>query len=160
MTHRLPAGSVPRYEAPKPIRYSLGDLERETGVNPRTIRYYITEGLLQPAYGRGPSATYDPDHLLRLRLIQHFKEQHLSLKEIKDQLAELTSDDITMMLNIEMQPTSETFRHYRISDDVEIVIREQPSGERKMTHEHAYNLIVEYARSVLDDLREAGEPFR
>ena len=69
-SQRLPPSSVPRYERPRPARYTIADLERETGVSARTIRYYISEGLLQPAYGRGPSATYDADHLLRLRMIQ------------------------------------------------------------------------------------------
>ena len=59
---RLPPGSLRRFEAPQPVRYTMDDLERESGVTSRTIRYYISEGLLPPAYGRGPTAVYDADH--------------------------------------------------------------------------------------------------
>lgn len=149
---RLPASSIPRYDSPRPVRYTLTDLERETGVNARTIRYYISEGLLQPAYGRGPSATYDPDHLLRLQLIQQLKEQRLSLRDIKERLSHLTPDDIAVMLKVQMQPEADTWRRYQLHPDFEINVRERQAGERPMTHEHAFDLIVEYARSVLDDL--------
>lgn len=150
--HSLPPGSVPRYESPRPIRYTLNDLERETGVSSRTIRYYISEGLLQPAYGRGPSATYDPDHLLRLQVINQLKEERLSLKDIKERLSHLTPEDIAAMLHLQMQPQSETWRKYSLHADFEISVRERTSGERSMAHEHAFDLIIEYARSVLDDL--------
>lgn len=149
---RLPASSIPRYDSPRPVRYTLSDLERETGVNARTIRYYISEGLLQPAYGRGPSATYDPDHLLRLQLIQRLKDERLSLRDIKERLSHLTPDDIAMMLKVQMQPEAETWRRYPLHADFEILVRERQAGARSLTHEHAFDLIVEYARSVLDDL--------
>lgn len=151
-SRRLPASSVARYDAPRPIRYTLSDLERETGVNARTIRYYISEGLLQPAYGRGPSATYDPDHLLRLQLIQRLKDERLSLKDIKERLSHLTPNDIAVMLKVQAEPQGETWRRYVLHPDFEITVRERGTGERPMTYEHAFDLIVEYARSVLDDL--------
>lgn len=154
---RLPAGSIPRYDSPRPVRYTLTDLERETGVNARTIRYYISEGLLQPAYGRGPSATYDPDHLLRLQLIQQLKDQRLSLRDIKERLSHLTPDDIAVMLKVQMQPEADTWRRYQLHPDFEINVRDRQTGDRSMAHEHAFDLIVEYARSVLDDL---GRPER
>ena len=47
-------------------RYTMADLEQLTGFSARTIRFYIQEGLVSAAHGRGPSATYERDHLLRL----------------------------------------------------------------------------------------------
>jgi DNA-binding transcriptional MerR regulator len=149
---RLPASSIPRYESPRPVRYTLSDLENETGVNARTIRYYISEGLLQPAYGRGPSATYDPDHLLRLQLIQRLKDERLSLRDIKERLSHLTPDDIAVILKVQTQPEAEVWRRFQLHADLEISVRDRQAGERPLTHEHAFDLIVEYARSVLEDL--------
>jgi len=156
-SRRLPVGSVPRYEEPRPIRYTLADLDRETGVNARTIRYYITEGLLQPAYGRGPSATYDSDHLLRLRLIQQLKSERLSLKDIKERLSHLTPEDIAVILKVQMQPAADTWQRFSLHPDFEISVRDVPAGSREMTYTHAFDLIIEYARSVLDDLEQPGE---
>jgi DNA-binding transcriptional MerR regulator len=154
---RLPASSIPRYETPRPVRYTLSDLENETGVNARTIRYYISEGLLQPAYGRGPSATYDPDHLLRLQLIQQLKADRLSLRDIKERLSHLTPDDIAVILKVQTQPEAEVWRRFQLHADLEISVRDRQAGERALTHEHAFDLIIEYARSVLEDLERPEE---
>ncbi len=155
--HPLPPGSIPRYDSPRPIRYTLSDLERETGVPARTIRYYISEGLLQPAYGRGPSATYDPDHLLRLQLINRLKDERLSLRDIKERLSHLTPEAIAVMLKVQMQPEADTWRRYDLHPDLEISVRERPGGERSLAYDHAFDLIVEYARSVIEDLQRGGE---
>lgn len=136
----------------RPDRYTLSELEELTGVTGRTIRYYITEGLLPPAYGRGPSATYDEDHLLRLHAIQHFKEQRLPLKGIKDELAQLTTDDLALMINAPAQPEVVTWQHHVLHPDLLIAVRERASDERSTAHEYAFELIVEYARGVLADL--------
>jgi len=50
-------------------RYSIGELEHMTGIKRRTIHHYISQGLLPPAVGSGPSAYYVQEHFLRLRLI-------------------------------------------------------------------------------------------
>lgn len=154
MTQRLPVGSVPRHEPTRPVRYSLTDLETETGVTARNIRYYITEGLLQPAYGRGPSATYDADHLLRLKLIQQLKEQHLPLREIREKLSDLTAEDVARMMSVQLKPDIENWRRYLLADDVHLMVRESDMGFSDVDEAQAITMIVDYARSVLDDLYE------
>ena len=149
---RLPPGSVRRYERPQPHRYTMADLETESGVTARTIRYYIAQGLLQPAYGRGPTAVYDADHLLRLRYIQRLKDERLPLGEIKELLNSLTPQDIAVALKVEMEPSAESWRHFRLHPDLEIIVRDRSAGTRNVTHDHAFDLIVEYARSVLEDV--------
>ena len=140
----------------RPDRYTRAELEDLTGVNGRTIRYYITEGLLSPAYGRGSSATYDHDHFLRLQAINQMKEQRLPLKKIKEQLEQLTTDDLAMMMNAPLRPEVALWRHHHLHPDLLVQVRERPNGERSATHEYAFELIVEYARSVLTDLDHGG----
>lgn len=137
-------------------RYTRAELEELTGINGRTIRYYITEGLLQPAYGRGSSATYDHDHYLRLQAINQLKEQRLPLKAIKENLEQLTTDDLVMMVNVPDQPEVAMWRHYLLHPDFAIQVRDRGQAERTTTHDHAFDLIVEYARSVLADLDHGG----
>jgi DNA-binding transcriptional MerR regulator len=149
---RLPPGSIRRYEHPLPHRYTIADLERESGLTARTIRYYISQGLMQPAFGRGPSAVYDADHLLRLRYIQRLKEDRVPLDEIKSHLNSLSPEEVAMALKVETQPEAENWRHFRLHGDFEIIVRDRPAGSRDVTHERAFDLIVEYARSVLEDL--------
>lgn len=136
----------------RPDRYTRAELEELTGINGRTIRYYITEGLLQPAYGRGSTATYDHDHYLRLQAINQLKEERLPLKDIKERLQQLATDDLALMINAPNQPEVAMWRHYPLHPDFTIQVRDRGSAERSTTHEYAFDLIVEYARGVLADL--------
>src|SRR3954451_13879278 len=71
---------------PDDDRYSLTELADLAGVTPRTVRYYLAQGLL-PAVGQtGPGAKYGADHLARLRLIRRLQGEHLPLAEIRRRL--------------------------------------------------------------------------
>ena len=74
---------------PDDERYSLTELADLAGVTPRTVRYYLAQGLL-PAVGQtGPGAKYDERHLARLRLIRRLQTEHLPLAEIRRRLDDL-----------------------------------------------------------------------
>lgn len=133
-------------------RYTIEELERLTGYTGRTIRYYIARGLLQPAYGRGPTATYDRDHLQRLQYIDLLKRERLSLDQIHDHLVEMEPADIDVALRGQFSPSADIWRHVRLHDDLTMMIRDQSSGRRDPSLDMAFDLIIEYARSVLEDL--------
>lgn len=62
---------------------TLDQLCQQAGVTVRTVRYYISEGLLPPPQGQGPAARYGDIHLQRLLVIAQLKEQYLPLREIR-----------------------------------------------------------------------------
>ena len=66
--------------------YSIGELAEEAGVSTRTIRYYVSEGLLPPPVGAGPNSRYTDAHLRQLGIIGRLKEQYLPLREIRRRL--------------------------------------------------------------------------
>lgn len=134
-------------------RFSIAELEAATGVSPRTIRFYISEGLLNPAYGRGSSAQYDGDHLLRLRYIQMLKTERLALGDIRERMNQLSSEDIALALDISIEPEAETWRHIRLHQDLVLIRREVAVSNRDPRLEHAVAQIVDYARAVLAELR-------
>ena len=75
-------------------RYSLTELADLAGVTPRTVRYYLGQGLL-PAVGQtGPGSKYDDGHLARLRLIRRLQAEHLPLAEIRHRLETLDEGEI------------------------------------------------------------------
>ena len=78
--------------------YSLADLGRVAGVTPRTVRYYIAQGLLPGANDSGKAGWYDDRHLARLQLIRELQRQHLPLAEIRAQLAGLGEDQVADLL--------------------------------------------------------------
>ena len=89
---------------PPDSEYSLQDLVDLAGVTPRTIRYYIVQGLLPSPGKAGPGAIYTDGHLNRLRLIKRLQREHLPLAEIRSRLAAL--DDATVATLVET-PASE-----------------------------------------------------
>jgi DNA-binding transcriptional MerR regulator len=75
--------------------FKLADLAEIAGVTPRTVRYYIAQGLL-PSPGRlGPGTRYGAEHLARLRLIKKLQDQHLPLADIRHRLDTLSDEELT-----------------------------------------------------------------
>jgi DNA-binding transcriptional MerR regulator len=78
--------------------YAITDLASLAGVTQRTIRYYISVGLLPAPDQAGRAARYGDDHLQRIRLIRRLQEQHLPLAEIRSRLAALSDDEVAEVL--------------------------------------------------------------
>jgi DNA-binding transcriptional MerR regulator len=75
-------------------RYSLSELADLAGVTPRTIRYYVSQGLLPSPGSVGRGVKYGDEHLDRLRLIRRLQRAHLPLGEIRRQLTGLDTEGI------------------------------------------------------------------
>ena len=80
MTRHLPSDNL----------LKVGAIAKEAGVLPSKIRYYVEEGLLQPA-GQTPGGflLFDREPTLaRLKTIERFQtKQRLTLLEIKERLS-------------------------------------------------------------------------
>jgi DNA-binding transcriptional MerR regulator len=77
-----------------PSSYTLADLCEVVAVTPRTVRYYVAQGLLRSPSGAGPGARYDGAHLARLRLIRRLQREHLPLAEIRRRLGALSDAEV------------------------------------------------------------------
>lgn len=62
---------------------TLAQLSERSGLTPRTIRYYIAQGLLAPPAAAGPNTRYEQAHLERLVQIRQLQAKHLPLAEIR-----------------------------------------------------------------------------
>ncbi len=67
-------------------RWSLEELAAEAGLPARTIRFYITRGLVPPPAGAGRGAAYRAEHLARLRAIRKLQAKGVMLADIARQL--------------------------------------------------------------------------
>lgn len=80
---------------------TIEELAQATQVSPRTIRYYITEGMLPSPGSRGRSASYGDEQIVRLQLIRTLLERHLPLAQIKALLAGLSLEEARALLREE-----------------------------------------------------------
>jgi len=78
---------------------TIGTLARESGVTPRTIRYYTSKGLLPAPAGSGQYRIYGREHLVRLGLIKRLKSEYLPLEVIHDALQTVEIDEMEQILN-------------------------------------------------------------
>ena len=69
----------------------------DTGVSPRTVYFYVQQGLLPPADGAGRGARYSQVHRDRLRLIRQLQDQHLPLAEIRKQIEGLSQNELSRL---------------------------------------------------------------
>jgi DNA-binding transcriptional MerR regulator len=66
--------------------YSLMELASETGLPPRTVRYYFARHLMPEPRQRGRDAFYDEEHLAVLRRIRDLAAGGMTLAEIGEVL--------------------------------------------------------------------------
>ena len=125
----------------------IGDVADETGMTPRTIRYYEEVGLLEPAaHVTGANRRYDQEDVERLRLIKRLREVvGLSLAEVKTFL-EMESE--RRALSREYHSTSDRARHLELLDRFEpILTRRVELLERKL---HSVQELLDEERGRLE----------
>ena len=86
---------------PDPEPIDILELSDKAKVSPRTIRFYIQQGLLPAPETRGPGAHYGVEHVDRLRLIKRLQREHLPLSEIRKRIENLRPEEISRLLRAE-----------------------------------------------------------
>lgn len=104
-------------------RLNLAELASQSGVPRRTIRYYISRGLLPRPESTGRGAHYGDRHRQLLERIGELKRQGHTLAEIGSILAgkPATAD----------LPSPDQFWSYRIAPDVVVMVRSDASPWRQ-----------------------------
>jgi DNA-binding transcriptional MerR regulator len=95
--------------------WSLAELAEKAGLSPRTIRYYISRGLLDGPAVAGRGAVYTTGHLNRLREIQDLQSKGAMLAQITRLLGGGRSET--------PGPSAEPWFRYQLDDDVVVMVR-------------------------------------
>jgi hypothetical protein len=110
---------------------------------------------LPAAHGRGPSATYDHGHLLRLRMVAVLREsERLGIAEIRERLGVLTDDEIAAMLDLRTRPPADRWRRVTLQPGLELHVRE-PQGEPDLPLEDAVDAILQTIAPILARLERS-----
>jgi DNA-binding transcriptional MerR regulator len=89
------------------------DLEQLRGTvtsvpDERTIRYYLSEGLIQPPEEKqGTASVFEYQHLLQLVAVKKLQAEHLPIRKIRELVAGKNERELEMLLGIR-QPSRQT----------------------------------------------------
>src|SRR5215471_10354126 len=72
----------------------LAELASAAGVTPRTVRYYVQQGLLPSPSTRGPGTKYDRALLEKLQLIRLLQREHWPLSKIREHFESLDEEGV------------------------------------------------------------------
>ena len=75
-----------------PERFSIEELSTLAGVTPRTVRYYIAEGLVDRPEGVKRGSHYVRRHLEQLLVIRRWTDAGVSLERVRELLAGAPED--------------------------------------------------------------------
>jgi Ca-activated chloride channel family protein len=141
-------------------QYTAKDLALRAGVSERTVRFYLEQGLLPAAGGRGRGAHFREGHLTRLKLIIAMQQSSNDLDTIRDYLAELGPEDTkseaalhvweTRQERAELANLNATFRpaavyRHRITDGVELLVDTRVAPSKERMKEILRNLRLQFA---------------
>lgn len=100
-------------------KLDLKGLAESQGVTRRTVRYYISEGLLPPAVGVGKHASYTEEHSNLLWQIMHLQGQGKTLAEIRSILY-----PVTEIPTLVQEVLNGCWDLTRVSPDVIVLVRD------------------------------------
>lgn len=128
---------------------SLNQLAKKSGVPERTIRYYISRGLIPGPVRGGRGAEYTPEHLAGIQTVRQLQSAGMTLAEIEYEFARDAGDQPVAV-------TPESWSMYRISPDVTVQVRDGLSPWRiKHLRSAIARLAAELAAN--DDHQENGD---
>jgi DNA-binding transcriptional MerR regulator len=78
--------------------FDITELSERADVTPRTVHFYVQQGLLPPAGSPGPGARYSEGHVARIKLIRLLQKQHLPLAEIARRIKGLSGEQIAVLI--------------------------------------------------------------
>jgi len=78
--------------------FDITELCERADVTPRTVHFYVQQGLLPPAGSPGPGARYSEGHVARIKLIRLLQKQHLPLAEIARRTKGLRDEQVAVLI--------------------------------------------------------------
>lgn len=128
---------------------SLSELAKKSGVPERTIRYYISRGLIPGPVRGGRGAEYTQEHLDGIRNVRELQSAGLTLAEIEYEFARDAGEQHAAI-------APESWSMYRVSPDVTVQVRDGLSPWRiKHLRSAIARLAAELAAN--DDHQENGD---
>jgi len=126
--------------------FKLQGLARRSGVPARTIRLYITRGLVPRPLRAGRKAAYGPKHLAALEDIRRLQRKGLTLAEIRrHRLGKVHGTEL---------PEPVRWNSYSVAPDVVVMVREDAVGWRM---KQVGNALTEFSKHLTSEGRNGND---
>ncbi|HNT37185.1 MAG TPA: MerR family transcriptional regulator [bacterium] len=123
-----------------PVEMKLGELSERSGIPARTIRLYVSKGLLPGPTRPGPGATYTREHLQLLDRIRQLQRQGMTLVEIRGRLCVREPEKSIAK--------AEAWMVYDLDSDVRVMVRAESSPWRLRKLQRA---LGRFQKEIKDD---------
>lgn len=121
------------------LTYTIDELGKLTGYSRRTIRYYVSEGLLDPPAGRGRGGFYYDSHLKRLQQIRALQDKGLRISEIQKMRPEIQEA-------VRPVASRETWLRLPVCPGLEIHVRDDLEADKRK----AVDALLRIGKSLFD----------
>jgi DNA-binding transcriptional MerR regulator len=128
-------------------KYKISELAEAAGVTVRTIRYYVSKGLLTPPIEDGIYSYYSENNLKELKLVKAYQEQYLPLDVIREKLLK-GEMDVDSNLKQENQQNDENFLYRKVTvvPGIELSVREDVLEKEKV------ETLVNYIKKIINNI--------
>ena len=135
----------------------INELCERADVTPRTVHFYVQQGLLPPAGSPGPGARYTEGHVSRIKLIRLLQKQHLPLSEIAKRTRGLSDEQVTGLIAETKQRRAES--KGSALDYIRGVLAEPtPTNARRTEAPHRSRLVGRFALNAVEAAFDVSEP--
>ena len=128
-------------------KYKISELAEAASVTIRTVRYYVSKGLLTPPVEDGMYSYYSEFNLKELKLIKAYQEQYLPLDVIREKLLKVEMDvDNDLKVDNQKSDTEFLYRKVLVVPGIELSVREDVLDREKV------ETLVNYIKKIINNI--------
>jgi DNA-binding transcriptional MerR regulator len=128
-------------------KYKISELAEAAGVTIRTIRYYVSKGLLTPPKEDGLYSYYSEINLNELKQVKAYQEMYLPLDVIRDKMLKKENDlNIDLKVDDQKRDTELLYRKVIVVPGIELNVREDVLDKEKT------ETLVGYLKKVIKNI--------
>jgi len=129
------------------IKYKISELAEAASVTVRTIRYYVSKGLLTPPIEDGMYSYYTEINLKELKLIKAYQENYLPLDVIREKLLKGERDvDVDLKVDNYKNDSEFLYRKVLVVPGIELNVREDVLDKEKV------ETLVNYIKKIINNI--------
>lgn len=128
-------------------KYKISELAEVAGVTVRTVRYYVSKGLLTPPKEDGLYSYYSEINLKELKLIKAYREEYLPLDVIREKLLNKEMDvDVDLKVSNFIGEADFLYRKVLVVPGLELNVREDVLDKEKV------ETLVNYIKKIINNI--------